>query len=99
MASVEKPYPKPRLKETEPVQDKTPFDTMRRAYAPKGAAPVTNLTVNLASPHFDADIAAAAIDAAEARVTAVAEIPDIAEPLSPLETFAIQVLMRASGQN
>lgn len=76
----------------------TPFDIMRQVFAPQGTADVTNLTMNLTNPYFDSNLIAQAVNAAEARVLAVAKHPDIAEPLSPLERFAIQLLMYSSGQ-
>ncbi len=77
----------------------TPFDRMREAFTPQGTAPVTNITSNLDSPHFGSKLVLSAVNHAQKRITEIAETPDIAEPLSPLETFAIQLLMRASGQN
>lgn len=80
------------------IPSDTPFDIMRQVFAPQGSADVTNLTMNLAHPYFDSNLIAQAIDTAEARVLTVAKYPDVVEPLSPLERFAIQLLMCSSGQ-
>lgn len=77
----------------------TPFDTMRQTLAARGTAPVVNLTMHLDNRFFDESVIQAAIDTAEQRVAQVAMYGEMAEPLSPLETFAIIFLMRASGQH
>lgn len=74
------------------------FAKMRAQLSPKGTAEVVNLTAHLANPYFDAGHVAPAIDHGEKRLALLSALGDVDRPLSPLETFALEVLMRASGQ-
>ena len=80
------------------MTDKSPFGTMRVVLAPRGTEPVINLTRQLDCHFFGSKLVADAIDEAERRVVSVSELSELASPLTPLEVFAIQFLMRASGQ-
>ncbi|TFL16027.1 hypothetical protein [Jannaschia formosa] len=76
-----------------------PFDAMRSSLAPGGTAGVTNLVGNLDSPFFDSVRLNAATGQAEKRIAEVAAFGDMADPMSPLEAFAIALLIRASGRD
>ncbi len=81
------------------MTQKTPFETMRDAFEPKGSAEVVNMTAGMKSPFFGSDLVLSAVDHAEARILQLGSTPDLTEPLSPLEILAIQMLMRASDQD